>query len=77
VGKIFQDVSNPYERRYYTGMLYERRAKAHMRAGFPKAPEGRREILQLNSRSLLHGNCLIDSSHYVPGGFQGQILQEI
>jgi tetratricopeptide (TPR) repeat protein len=36
VEKIFQDLSNPYERYYYTGILYERRAKAHMRAGFPR-----------------------------------------
>jgi len=35
VGGIFQHLSDAYERRYYTGLLYERRAKAQMRAGRP------------------------------------------
>lgn len=35
VEKIFQSLNDPYERHYYMGILYERRAKAHMRAGFP------------------------------------------
>ena len=30
---IFQSLSDPYERLYYTGLLYERRAKAQLRAG--------------------------------------------
>jgi tetratricopeptide (TPR) repeat protein len=33
--RIFQQLSDPYEREYYTGLLYERRAKAQMRAGRP------------------------------------------
>jgi tetratricopeptide (TPR) repeat protein len=32
---IFQRLSDPYERHYYTGLLYERRAKAQIRAGRP------------------------------------------
>jgi tetratricopeptide (TPR) repeat protein len=33
--KVFQQLADPYEREYYTGLLYERRAKAQMRAGRP------------------------------------------
>jgi tetratricopeptide (TPR) repeat protein len=35
VESIFQRLTDPYERNYYTGLLYERRAKAQMRAGRP------------------------------------------
>jgi len=35
VESIFQCLSDPYKRHYYTGILYERRAKAQMRAGRP------------------------------------------
>ena len=31
----FQQLTNPYERLYYTGILYERRAKAQLHAGLP------------------------------------------
>ena len=30
---IFQSLTDPYERLYYTGLLHERRAKAQLRAG--------------------------------------------
>lgn len=33
--QIFQSLTDPYERRYYTGLLLERRAKAHLKAGVP------------------------------------------
>src|SRR5271155_2354127 len=33
--EIFQQLSSPYERLYYTGIVYERRAKAQLRAGQP------------------------------------------
>ncbi|OLC85508.1 MAG: hypothetical protein AUH88_06400 [Acidobacteria bacterium 13_1_40CM_4_61_5] len=33
VGAIFEGLRDPYERFYYTGLLYERRAKAQLRAG--------------------------------------------
>jgi tetratricopeptide (TPR) repeat protein len=33
--KIFQNLSDPYERFYYLGLFHERRAKAQMRAGRP------------------------------------------
>jgi tetratricopeptide (TPR) repeat protein len=32
---IFQRLTDPYERHYYTGLLHERRAKAQLRAGRP------------------------------------------
>ena len=32
---IFRQLSDPYERSYYTGLLYERRAKAQLLAGRP------------------------------------------
>jgi tetratricopeptide (TPR) repeat protein len=32
---IFRNLSDPYERLYYTGLLYERRAKALLKAGQP------------------------------------------
>lgn len=31
--KIFDELRNPYERLYYSGLLHERRAKAQLRAG--------------------------------------------
>ena len=30
---VFKSLTDPYERLYYTGLLYERRAKAQLRAG--------------------------------------------
>lgn len=33
VEKIFQSLTNPYERLYYTGLLHERRVKAQLHAG--------------------------------------------
>ena len=30
---VFESLTDPYERLYYTGLLYERRAKAQLRAG--------------------------------------------
>jgi tetratricopeptide (TPR) repeat protein len=35
VEKLFENLADPYERLYYKGLLYERRAKAQMRAGRP------------------------------------------
>jgi hypothetical protein len=32
---VFQSLADPYERLYYTGLLHERKAKAHLRAGEP------------------------------------------
>ena len=32
---VFQSLTDPYERFYYTGLLHERRAKAQVRAGQP------------------------------------------
>jgi tetratricopeptide (TPR) repeat protein len=33
--EIFQQLTDPYERLYYSGLLYERRAKAQLNAGQP------------------------------------------
>ena len=33
--KIAQSLQDPYERAYYTGIVYERRAKAHLRSTTP------------------------------------------
>jgi len=33
--RILQSLGDPYERLYYTGIVYERRAKAQLRAGQP------------------------------------------
>lgn len=33
--EVFQLLSDPYERLYYTGILYERRAKAQLKTGHP------------------------------------------
>jgi hypothetical protein len=33
--QIFQQLNDPYERLYYAGILYERRAKAQLNAGLP------------------------------------------
>ena len=33
--EVFQQLSDPYERIYYTGIVHERRAKAQLRAGQP------------------------------------------
>jgi tetratricopeptide (TPR) repeat protein len=33
--QTFQQLKNPYERLYYSGILYERRAKAQLNAGLP------------------------------------------
>src|SRR5215831_11228129 len=35
VETLFENLADPYERHYYKGLLYERRAKAQMRAGRP------------------------------------------
>lgn len=35
VESIFQQLTDPYKRYYYTGILHERRAKAQLRAGRP------------------------------------------
>ena len=34
VAEIFQGLRDPYERAYYTGLLYERRAKVQLRSGY-------------------------------------------
>jgi tetratricopeptide (TPR) repeat protein len=35
VEKLFDNLADPYERQYYLGLLYERRAKSQMRLGRP------------------------------------------
>src|SRR5258708_19547559 len=33
--EIFENLRDPYERSYYTGLLHERRAKVQLRTGYP------------------------------------------
>src|SRR5246127_1920776 len=35
--RIFEELQDPYEQFYYTGILHERRAKAQLNAGHPRA----------------------------------------
>ncbi len=33
--RVFAQLTNPYERFYYSGIMYERRAKSQLQAGYP------------------------------------------
>jgi hypothetical protein len=48
--KIFQGLADPYERLYYSGLLYERRAKAQLRTG--QAPHILLPLLEQALRSF-------------------------
>lgn len=49
VDTLFESLSDPYERHYYKGLLYERRAKAQMRVGRPP-----QVIVPLFNQAMLH-----------------------
>ena len=49
VETLFENLTDPYERHYYKGLLYERRAKAQMRVGRPPAA-----IIPLFNQAMLH-----------------------
>src|SRR5579863_7814482 len=65
--KIFQSLTDPYERLYYTGLLCERRVKAQLRAG--RAP---RTLLPLLERAL---NCFAEAEKIRPAGNDDAILR--
>ena len=67
VEKIFQGLKDPYERHYYTGLLYERRVKAQLRAG--RAPH---TLLPLLERALL---CFGEAERVHPPGNDNAILR--
>ena len=48
--EIFQKLADPYERLYYTGLLYERRAKAQLKAGH--APRAVLTLFEMALRSF-------------------------
>ena len=67
VEKIFQSLKDPYERHYYTGLLYERRVKAQLRAG--RAPH---TLLPLLERAL---QCFGEAESVHPPGNDDAILR--
>lgn len=67
VEEAFQKLSDPYERLYYTGILYERRAKAQLRAGRPP-----HSLLPLFERAL---DCFGEAEKIRPAGNDDAILR--
>jgi tetratricopeptide (TPR) repeat protein len=67
VEKIFQSLTDPYERNYYTGLLCERRVKAQLRAG--RAPH---TLLPLLERAL---QCFSEAERLHPPGNDDAILR--
>jgi tetratricopeptide (TPR) repeat protein len=65
--KIFQSLTEPYERLYYTGLLCERRVKAQLRAG--RAPH---TLLPLLEKAL---QCFADAEKISPPGNDDAILR--
>lgn len=49
VERLFENLVDPYERHYYKGLLYERRAKAQMRASRPS-----HVLIALFKQAMLH-----------------------
>jgi tetratricopeptide (TPR) repeat protein len=67
VEEIFQQLSDPYERLYYTGLLCERRVKAQLRAG--RAPH---TLLPLLEKAL---QCFGEAEKIHPLGNDDAILR--
>ena len=67
VEKIFERLSDPYERLYYTGLLCERRVKAQLRAG--RAPH---TLLPLLEKAL---QCFAEAEQIHPPGNDDAILR--
>ena len=67
VEETFQKLSDPYERHYYTGLLYERRAKAQLNAG--QSPH---TLLPLFERAL---QCFAEAEKIRPAGNDDAILR--
>lgn len=67
VEETFQKLSERYERSYYTGILYERRAKAQLRTGQPP-----HTVLPLFERAL---ECFGEAEKIHPEGNDDSILR--
>jgi tetratricopeptide (TPR) repeat protein len=67
VEETFQKLSERYERLYYTGILCERRAKAHLRTGQPH-----HAVLPLFERAL---ECFGEAEKIRPAGNDDAILR--
>ncbi len=67
VEKIFQSLTDAYERHYYTGLLCERRVKAQLRAG--RAPH---TLLPLLEQAL---QCFAEAERIHPPGNDDAILR--
>ena len=67
VEKIFESLVDGYERRYYTGLLCERRVKAQLRAG--RAPH---TLLPLLEKAL---ECFAEAEQLRPPGNDDAILR--
>jgi tetratricopeptide (TPR) repeat protein len=65
--EVFQGLSDRYERTYYTGIAYERRAKAQLRAGQP--PHTLRPLFE---RAL---RCFDEAEKIRPAGNDDAILR--
>jgi tetratricopeptide (TPR) repeat protein len=65
--RIFEELRDPYERLYYTGILYERRAKAQLTIGNPRAP-----ILTLFEEAL---RLFAEAERIRPAGNDDSILR--
>jgi len=64
---IFQRLTDPYERLYYTGILYERRAKAQLRGG--RAPAA---VLPIFEQAL---HAFAEAERIRPAGNDDAILR--
>lgn len=67
VENVFQQLTDAYERAYYTGLLFERRVKAQLRVG--RAPH---MLLPLLERAL---QCFADAEKIRPKGNDDAILR--
>jgi len=67
VQAIFQSLRDPYERHYYTGLLYERRAKAQLLVGY--APH---VLLPLIEEAM---RCFAEAEKIRPAGNDDSILR--
>lgn len=65
--KIFGNLTDPYERLYYTGLLFERRVKAQLRSG--RAPH---TLLPLLEKAL---QCFGEAEPIRPAGNDDAILR--
>ena len=67
VQSIFQGLRDPYERLYYTGILYERRAKTQLLVGY--APHTLRPLVEEAMR------CFAEAEKIRPAGNDDSILR--